>query len=145
MDRLREGNDADDQRRTDVGEQGGVGSGATGLAQIQFSIDDGSVADAIVDRLLAGRLVACGQRLGPIMSRYRWKGELERAEEWLVVLKTRRDLAQDVVSEVVAHHPYQTPEVVVVPVTATTPDYLRWVVGETRTEGGCGPDARGHP
>ena len=48
-------------------------------------------ADAIVGSLLARHLVACGQRTGPVTSRYWWNGSLEQAEEWLVLLKTRRD------------------------------------------------------
>ena len=65
--------------------------------QIQFAIDDMARADMIVESLLNRRLVACGQRTGPMISRYRWKGTLERSEEWLVLLKTRADLAERVV------------------------------------------------
>ena len=49
--------------------------------QIQFALDDADRADAIVGSLLDRHLVACGQRLGPAVSRYRWKGSVEQAEE----------------------------------------------------------------
>ena len=60
-----------------------------GHVQIQFAIDDPERADAIVESLLARHLVACGQRIGPVTSRYWWNGSLEQSEEWLVLLKTR--------------------------------------------------------
>ena len=45
-------------------------------------------------RSLTRRLVACGQRLGPVSSRYWWNGSLEQATEWLVLLKTRSELCR---------------------------------------------------
>jgi periplasmic divalent cation tolerance protein len=95
--------------------------------QVQFAVDDQTRADAIVESLLAGRLVACGQRMGPVVSRYRWKGSVERAEEWLVFLKTRSELASRVVEVIVGAHPYETPEVVVLPIVEGFAGYLDWI------------------
>ena len=95
--------------------------------QIQFSIDDPSRADAIVDSLLADHLVACGQRLGPMTSRYWWEGRREQADEWLVLLKTRAELAPAVQAAVIERHPYETPEVITVELTGGAPDYLAWI------------------
>ncbi len=94
--------------------------------QIQFTIDDRAAADGIVDALLTDHLVACGQRLGPVTSRYWWKGALTESTEWLVLLKTRAELRAEVVEAVKARHPYDTPEVLVVEVSGT-PGYLGWV------------------
>ncbi|MGO8869847.1 MAG: divalent-cation tolerance protein CutA [Acidimicrobiales bacterium] len=101
------------------------------LVQVQFAIDDPEAADAIVDDLLGDRLVACGQRSGPLVSRYWWQGSLERAEEWLVVLKTRADLRDQVIDAVLDRHPYETPEIVAVAVTGAAPGYRDWVVEVT--------------
>jgi periplasmic divalent cation tolerance protein len=98
-----------------------------GHVQIQFAIDDPARADAIVDALLDRHLVACGQRLGPITSRYWWKGEREQADEWLVLLKTRAEFAERVVDEIVARHPYETPEVLTLELTGGAPGYLDWI------------------
>lgn len=98
-----------------------------GHVQIQFTIDDPERADAIVGSLLARRLVACGQRTGPVSSRYWWNGSLEQAEEWLVLLKTRSDLTSSVIAAVVADHPYDTPEVVALAIGAGAPGYLEWI------------------
>jgi periplasmic divalent cation tolerance protein len=95
--------------------------------QVHFTIDDAAAADAIVEALLRNRLVACGQRSGPIVSRYWWNGELERAEEWSVNLKTTAELADAVVDAIVAAHPYETPEVVVTEVIGGAAGYLSWI------------------
>jgi periplasmic divalent cation tolerance protein len=109
--------------------------------QVQFTIDDPATADEIVDSLLTGRLVACGQRMGPMVSRYWWEGTLQRSEEWLVVLKTRAELSAEVVETVCARHPYETPEVVVVAIADGHPGYLAWI--DEVTTGGPGPEHRG--
>ncbi|MGH9078497.1 MAG: divalent-cation tolerance protein CutA [Acidimicrobiales bacterium] len=95
--------------------------------EIRFTIDDKAAADTIVGALLAERLVACGQRIGPIISRYRWAGSIEEAEEWLVLLKTRSELIDRVIDVIVEHHPYETPEVVALPIVAGYAAYLDWI------------------
>ncbi len=97
------------------------------FVQIQFSIDDPDRADAIVAALLESRLVACGQRLGPLVSNYRWRGALVRADEWLILLKTRADLAGAVVDAVVDAHPYETPEVLTFEIAGGAAGYLAWI------------------
>ncbi len=94
--------------------------------QIQFAIDDPVRADQIIEHLLVDRVVACGQRAGPVVSRYWWDGSLERAEEWLVLLKTRAELSPAVIAAVTAAHPYDTPEVVAVDLTGAA-GYLAWI------------------
>ncbi len=101
------------------------------VVQVQFAIDDPDRADAIVRRLLDERLVACGQRLGPVVSNYRWRGTLAQADEWLVLLKTRADLAERVVDAVVDAHPYETPEVVTLDITGGAAGYLDWIIEST--------------
>jgi periplasmic divalent cation tolerance protein len=98
-----------------------------GHVQIQFAIDDPDRADAIVESLLARRLVACGQRTGPMVSRYWWKGSLEQEEEWLVLLKTRTELTARVTDAVVSDHPYDNPEVVALAIVQGSADYLEWI------------------
>ena len=106
--------------------------------QIQFTIDDPGRADGIIGRLLEDRLVACGQRLGPVVSRYWWEGVVEQAEEWLVLVKTRGDLAPAVTDAIVAAHPYDTPEVVVLTVASGSAGYLSWIDSVTVPAGTIG-------
>jgi periplasmic divalent cation tolerance protein len=99
--------------------------------QVQFTIDDPDRADAMIGDLLARRLVACGQRMGPLVSRYWWKGAIERTEEWMVVLKTRTELVDRVFEAVLAAHPYETPELVSFDISQGAPDYLGWIAEVT--------------
>jgi periplasmic divalent cation tolerance protein len=107
--------------------------------QVQFTIDDPDRADEIIGQLLVDRVVACGQRIGPLVSRYWWQGSLERAEEWLVLLKTRGDLGPTVIEAVVAAHPFTTPEVVALDVLGGAPGYLAWIDQVTAPTGTIGP------
>jgi periplasmic divalent cation tolerance protein len=62
---------------------------------------------------------------------YWWQGHLEDAQEWSVTFKTTADLAHKLVVRVRSLHPYDVPEILVIPVTDGDPDYLRWVEQET--------------
>ena len=112
--------------------------GKVSYVQIQFAVMIEAVenhmpqvivvdASAIVEVLLRDHLIACSQRTERIVSRYWWKGSLEQAEEWLVFLKTRADLASEVINTVVRYHPYETPEVITFPIVGGAPGYLAWI------------------
>jgi len=101
------------------------------VVQVQFAIDDSTEADAIITSLLDRHLVACAQRLGPMMSRYWWEGRQESAEEWLVIAKTQASRAAEVREAIVAAHPYDVPEVLVLPVIEGHEAYLAWVAAQT--------------
>ena len=87
-------------------------------------------AEDIASALLAEQLAACVQ-MSPITSRYVWKGELAREEEVLLLIKTRAELFEKVRSRIRALHSYETPEVLMVPVTAGDADYLAWLAAGT--------------
>lgn len=80
--------------------------------------------------LLEKRLAACVQILA-IQSAYRWKGAVQREPEQLLFIKTRAALYPAVEAHLRAHHPYELPEIVRVPIAAGSPDYLRWLAAET--------------
>jgi len=77
------------------------------------------------------RLAACVQTT-PVRSRYVWKGELQRDDEVLLVIKTREALFEPLRARIRALHAYETPEIVMVPVTAVDSDYLAWLEAGTR-------------
>jgi periplasmic divalent cation tolerance protein len=81
--------------------------------------------------LLDQHIVAC-VNMTPVRSWYRWKGEFCDDEEHLLILKTRKDMADAVIVELKTLHPYEVPEIIVLPVTAGYPPYLAWVYGETK-------------
>jgi len=87
-------------------------------------------AEKIANILVQKRLAACVQVLGPITSVYWWKEEIERATEWLCVIKTRRDLYKRIEVAIRCNHPYETPEILAVPVLEGSESYFSWLDGE---------------
>ena len=88
---------------------------------------DAEVAEHIVRTLVDEELAACGNIVPGVVSIYRWEGAVQRDSEVLIVLKTTRARAPDVVARVPALHPYEVPEVLVVPVNDGFAPYMRWV------------------
>lgn len=87
-------------------------------------------SEVLAKSLLAKNLVACVNIL-PVRSLYRWKGECCDDGEHLLIIKTRKDLAEAVIRALRARHPYEVPEIIVLPVIAGHPPYLDWVYAET--------------
>jgi periplasmic divalent cation tolerance protein len=86
------------------------------------------IARALVER----RLAACVQIVGPIESTYRWQGRIETTREWLCLIKTTRARWREVVAAVEALHPYDTPELVALPIDAGSRRYLDWLAASVR-------------
>jgi len=95
--------------------------------QIITTTDDEGLARKIADSLVEKRLAACVQILGPITSVYRWKGKIETAREWQCLVKTSHDLYGAVEAAIKAVHPYETPEIIALPIIAGSRDYLKWL------------------
>jgi periplasmic divalent cation tolerance protein len=86
---------------------------------------------ALARSLLEANLVAC-VNIMPVRSLYRWKGECCDDPEHLLIMKTRRELADAAITAIRAEHPYEVPEIIVLPVIAGHAPYLAWVFGETQ-------------
>jgi len=92
---------------------------------------DQEQADKITDALLSARLASCVQQ-NPIKSAYHWKEKIERADEILLLVKTRTELypaAEKVIKE---NHSYETPQIVQVSIDGGLPAYLDWVKNEVK-------------
>ena len=89
-------------------------------------------ADGLADQLLEHRLVACVNLIGPVVSRYVWQGRLERADEVLLLMKTRRDLVPELTARLREWHPYDVPEILEVPLRSGLDAYLGWVDASCR-------------
>lgn len=88
---------------------------------------DRKTARLIARAALASRLVACANLVPGVESHYWWQGKLERSNEVLVMFKTtRRNLAR-LEKTVLSLHPYDTPEFVVLPISAGSRRYLDWL------------------
>ena len=80
---------------------------------------------------LRARLVACASLVPRVESHYWWKRRLERSAEVLLILKTRRANLRQLEVVLLAAHPYDTPEIVALPVSRGTQRYLAWLDQET--------------
>ena len=98
---------------------------------IHSTAGDEKTARAIAGILVSERLAACVQVEGPLLSVYRWKGAVENAEEWRMVIKTRASLFDRVVRRIRENHPYEVPEIVAFPVADGSKDYLDWIDDST--------------
>jgi len=103
--------------------------------QVQTTFERQIDAERLARALVERRLAACVQITGPIQSLYRWKDEIETAEEWLCLIKTRRDLYEAVERAIVELHHYETPEIVALPIVAGSASYVNWIGTETRKAG----------
>lgn len=88
---------------------------------------DTEVAERIADALVDQRLAACVNLVPGLRSVYRWKGQRERAEEVLLIIKSRTQDYSAVEEALRALHPYELPEIIAVPVSAGLPAYLAWL------------------
>jgi periplasmic divalent cation tolerance protein len=94
-------------------------------------------AEALALAVLENRLGACVQIGGPIESRYWWNGRLESASEWVVTIKTRRDLYKPLEKLLIELHPYDQPEILAIAVTDISAGYLKWLNEQVRDVGGA--------
>jgi periplasmic divalent cation tolerance protein len=100
--------------------------------QIVATCPTRELADQIARALVELRLAACAQVAGPISSTYHWQGAIESAAEFVLVAKSRSDLFDQAAAEISRLHPYDTPEIIAVPITAGSQKYLDWIAAETR-------------
>lgn len=84
-------------------------------------------AERISAALVERRLAACVQVLGPVSSRYRWRGEVETAREWLCLAKTEASRYPELEAAIRELHSYEEPEIVATPIVAGSPGYLEWI------------------
>ncbi len=90
--------------------------------------EGGKIAWHMVEK----RLAACGQVVSGIKSFFWWEGEVQKDEEVLIFLKTEKRLVDEIIAELSHIHPYEVPELIVLPVTGGLPEYIDWVKGIVR-------------
>jgi periplasmic divalent cation tolerance protein len=88
-------------------------------------------AEKAGNALVGARLAACVNILPGMVSVYRWQGAVERAEEAVMIVKTRAALAEQVRASVKATHPYDTPAILVLPLESVDQRYFAWILAET--------------
>jgi periplasmic divalent cation tolerance protein len=94
-------------------------------------VPDRACAEAMANALIEARLAACVSIGAPVDSLYHWRGKIETASETPLAVKTSAERYSDVEAAIRAHHPYELPEILAVPVCCGMAHYLSWVVEET--------------
>jgi periplasmic divalent cation tolerance protein len=93
-------------------------------------------AARLARHLVERRLAACVSVTGSARSVYHWKGEMEESTEWLLLIKTRRDLFPALRAEIAKEHSYEVPELLALPVVEGSESYLEWLDRELSQPGG---------
>jgi periplasmic divalent cation tolerance protein len=86
----------------------------------------------IARRLIEEKLAACVNISQPIQSVYRWEGKIQQSKEFLMFIKTNRDLFPQIKTEIGLIHSYHTPEIICLPIIDGSPNYLQWVSDSVR-------------
>ncbi|MCQ9617772.1 divalent-cation tolerance protein CutA [Paenalcaligenes niemegkensis] len=92
---------------------------------------DELLAKRIAHHVVEEGLVACANLGAPSLSMYMWQGQLEGANEVPMTFKTTVRRVEALIERITELHPYEVPEVLVVPVVAGLDTYVRWVQDET--------------
>jgi periplasmic divalent cation tolerance protein len=92
-----------------------------------MTVSDEKEATKIIHSLLKDRLIACANIVGPVASLFWWKGKIDKANEFLVIMKSRKNLFKKLSERVKELHSYEVPEVIALPVIEGLPSYLNWL------------------
>jgi periplasmic divalent cation tolerance protein len=101
---------------------------------VMTSLPDRATATRLASLLVERRHAACVNILGECTSVYRWKGKVETATEVPMLIKTSLCAYSRLEQEILAHHPYELPEIVGVSLTAGLPRYLDWLATQSIAE-----------
>lgn len=101
------------------------------LVLILTTVPSPEVGERLAQALVGERLAACVNLLPPMVSIYRWQGQVQRDVEQQLVIKTARSRLADAQARLTALHPYDLPECLVLTVDGGDPAYMAWVEGET--------------
>jgi len=100
---------------------------AAKFALVLVTAPDLKTARSLAKTALSARLIACANLVPKTESHYRWQGKIESGAEVLLILKTQKSRLAALEKLVLAKHPYDTPEFLVLPVSAGSKKYLDWL------------------
>lgn len=89
-------------------------------------------AEKLASLLVDAHLAACVQILPRIKSIYRWQSSVQQSDEFLIIIKTTSLTFPLLESFIKQHHPYQTPEIIALPIIAGSIEYLEWLAGSVK-------------
>jgi periplasmic divalent cation tolerance protein len=98
--------------------------------------DSEVLAEQLARHLVENRVAACVNILPKARSIYRWQEKIEDAGEWVLLIKSRRDLFAALRAEIQRLHTYEIPEVIAIPIMDGSEAYLGWLDGQLTTPAG---------
>ncbi len=104
----------------------------TDYIQVITTVDDKTEAEKIAEHLLEQRLAACVQ-ISTCRSIYRWQGKVEKADEYVCVIKSSKHLYPELEEAIKKIHPYEVPEILATQVYQGNKEYLGWLDQELRS------------
>lgn len=93
--------------------------------------DSTAEAELIADTIIEGGLAAAVQTLGPLNSRYRWGGQIQKKQEWVVMIKTCKERLEDIRRRLTQLHSYELPGLLCLNIDDGEPGYLEWILKES--------------
>lgn len=91
------------------------------------TVSTAAEAERIANVLVGRGLAACVNVVPGVVSVYRWKGEIQRDEERLLIIKTRSERFEELREVLVSLHPYEVPELIGLEIAAGHAPYLAWL------------------
>ncbi|MBI3714640.1 MAG: divalent-cation tolerance protein CutA [Betaproteobacteria bacterium] len=98
-----------------------------GALLVITTVPDPGLAVKIAESLVHSRLAACVHALPAGLSTYRWQDKVETGAEITLLIKTTAEKYPELEAALRGLHPYQTPEILALPVSAGWPPYLAWI------------------
>jgi periplasmic divalent cation tolerance protein len=84
-------------------------------------------SERIATALVENKLIACANIIDGIQSVFWWQEKVDRAQESLLVLKSRKSCFSKIVKTVKSLHSYEVPEIIALPIIGGSKDYLKWI------------------
>jgi len=84
-------------------------------------------ANTIANKLVKEELIACANMVKGVKSIFKWKGKVEKCDEVLLILKSKKNLLSKIIKTVKKHHSYDVPEIIALPIVDGNKDYLKWI------------------
>ena len=91
-------------------------------------------ADLISNSLLEKKLIACSNIISDMKSTFWWKGNIRNENEVMIIAKSTKAHLDNIIADVKSLHSYDVPEILAIQILGGNPDYLDWMIEETKGE-----------
>jgi periplasmic divalent cation tolerance protein len=101
------------------------------LIVVYVTVPNKETGSKLAHSIIENKLAACVNQIPGVESTYWWQGKVETDSEMLLIIKTRSALLNELTAHVNSNHPYDTPEVIALPITGGSDKYLKWIEDST--------------